>query len=198
MPVYQDAQDFTFSGMAQLTPEQWAAKLLRQAEAIKANAPLQIAAQTVHAMRVHRIFDEGIAGAKYGGGALYVADKNLRRAGSHKGKTGSTIKTTYFKNYADLKRQQGFSGDKVNMRLTNDLQSDFANSQKTDGTGAAPSGQVIKVSNDLYVEAIRRPQNMVKLESGIRKFGNFIAFTPDERAEFQRIYTSEMNVLLNR
>jgi hypothetical protein len=184
--------------MAQLTPEQWTAKLLKQAEVIKANAPLQIAAQTVHAMRVHRIFDEGIQGAKYGGGELYVADKNLRRAGSHKGKTGKTIKTTYFKNYADLKKQQGFSGDKVNMRLTNDLQSDFANSQKTDGTGASPVGQVIKVSNDLYVEALRRSENVVKLNAGIAKFGNFIAFTQEEKTEFQRIYTSEMNVLLNR
>ena len=184
--------------MAQLTPEQWAAKLLRQAEAIKVNAPLQIAAQTVHAMRVHRIFDEGIAGAKYGGGELWVADKNLRRAGSHKGKTGNTIKTTYFKNYADLKKQQGFSSDKVNMRLTNDLQSDFANSQKSDSTGASPVGQVIKVSNDLYIEALRRPENVVKLEAGIKKFGNFIAFTQEEKTEFQNIYTKEMNVILNR
>jgi len=184
--------------MAQLTPEQWAAKLMRQAEVIKTNAPLQIAAQTVHAMRVHRIFDEGIAGAKYSGGPLYVADKNLRRAGSHKGKTGKTIKTTYFKNYADLKTQQGFDGNTVNMRLTNDLQSDFANSEKTSGTGTAPVGQVIKVSNDLYIEALRRPKNVVKLKAGIAKFGNFIAFTPAEKTEFQKIYQSEMNVLLNR
>lgn len=184
--------------MAELTQDQWIAKLLKQAEAVKANLPLQIAAQTVHAMRVHRIFDEGIAGAKYGGGELWVADKNLRRAGSHKGKTGNTIKTTFFPDYAALKKQQGYDPNKVNMRLTNDLQSDFANSQKSDSTGAAPVGQVIKVSNDLYIEALRRPENVVKLEAGIKKFGNFIAFTQEEKTEFQNVYTKEMNVILNR
>lgn len=190
--------------MAELTQDQWIAKLLKQAEAIKVNAPLQIASQTVYAMRVHRIFDEGIAGAKYGQGAknpnreLWVADKNLRRAGSHKGKTGKTIKTTYFKNYPDLKNQQGFSGDVVNLRLTNDLQSDYANSEKTDSTAASVVGPITKVNNDLYIEDIKRPQNVIKLRSAIEKFGNFIAFTPFEKSEFQRIYTSEMNVILNR
>jgi hypothetical protein len=174
--------------MAQLTPEQFAAKLREKAKAIALNAPLQIAAQSVHADRVIRIFSDGISGASYNKtDALYVADKDLRRAGTHKGKTGKQIKTTYYPSYYDLKRQQGFDPNTVNMRLTNDLQSDFANS---------PTGQVIKVNNNLYVEALRRSENVDKLKGNIKRFGNFVAFTQKEKDDFQRIYAFEMNKLL--
>lgn len=183
--------------MAQLTPEQFAAKLREKAKAIALNAPLQIAAQSVHADRVIRIFSDGISGASYNKtNPLYVADKDLRRAGTHRGKTGKTIKTSAYPSYYALKRQQGFDPNKVNMRLTNDLQSDFANSQKTNTTGAPPVGEVIKVNNDLYVEALRRPLNALKLEKHVESFGNFVAFTQKEKDDFQRIYTFEMTKLL--
>jgi len=144
-----------------------------------------------------RIFSDGISGAAYNKtDELWVADKNLRRAGSHKGKTGNAIKTTYFKSYYDLKKEQGFDPNSVNMRLTNDLQSDFANSEKTNGTGKAPSGQVIKVNNNLYVEALRRSENVDKLKGNVKRFGNFVAFTQKEKDDFQRIYAFEMTKLL--
>jgi hypothetical protein len=183
--------------MAQLTPEQFAAKLREKAKAIALNTPLQIAAQSVHADRVIRIFSDGISGASYNKtDALYVADKDLRRAGTHKGKTGKQIKTTYYPSYYDLKQQQGFDPNTVNMRLTNDLQSDFANSQKTNTTGAPPVGEVIKVNNNRYVEALRRSENVDKLKGNIKRFGNFVAFTQKEKDDFQRIYAFEMTKLL--
>ena len=183
--------------MAQLTPEQFAAKLREKAKAIALNAPLQIAAQSVHADRVIRIFSDGISGASYNKtDALYVADKDLRRAGTHRGKTGKTIKTSAYPSYYALKRQQGFDPNKVNLRLTNDLQSDFANSQKTNTTGAPPVGEVIKVNNNLYVEALRRSENVDKLKGNIKRFGNFVAFTQKEKDDFQRIYAFEMTKLL--
>jgi hypothetical protein len=182
--------------MAQLTPEQFAAKLREKAKLIAINKPLQDAAQSVHADRVIRIFSDGISGAVYTSEDLYVADKDLRRAGTHKGKTGKQIKTSYYETYYDLKKQQGFTEGNVNMRLTNDLQSDFANSQKTNTTGAPPVGEVIKVNNNLYVEALRRPENVGKLKGGIKRFGNFVAFTQKEKDDFQRIYAFEMTKLL--
>jgi hypothetical protein len=184
--------------MAQLTPEQFAAKLREKAKAIALNAPLQIAAQSVHADRVIRIFSDGISGASYNKtDALYVADKDLRRAGTHKGKTGKQIKTTYYPSYYDLKQQQGFDPNTVNMRLTNDLQSDFANSEKiTSGTGRPDIGDVQKINNDLYVESIKREHNKGKLKGGIKRFGNFVAFTQKEKDDFQRIYAFEMTKLL--
>ena len=155
--------------MAQLSWKDYANKLLSKAGLIKVNLPLQIAAQSVHADRVIRIFSDGISGASYNKtDALYVADKDLRRSGTHKGKTGKQIKTTYYPSYYDLKQQQGFDPNTVNMRLTNDLQSDFANSQKTNTTGAPPTGQVIKVNNNLYVEALRRHENIELLKRAHR------------------------------
>ena len=203
--------------MAQLTPEQFAAKLREKAKAIALNAPLQIAAQSVHADRVIRIFSSGIAGESYNKtDALYVYDKNLRRKGNHEGKpfdSGRTVKsgknkgksitwtkannkTTYFASYYDLKREQGFNPDVVNLRLQNDLQSDFANSARTNTAGVPPTGEVIKVNNDLYVESLRRDINVKKLEGLVEKYGNFVAFTQKEKDDFQRIYTFEMTKLL--
>ena len=173
------------------------AKLRASVKALDNNRPLERAAQTVHGMRVKRIFQDGLSGASYNTTReLWVADKNLRRAGSHKGKTGKAIKTTYFKSYFDLKQQQGFKSGKVNLRLTNDLQSDFANSPQTDGTGAPPIGKVIKVSNNVYMEALRRPKNVQKLKGLVRKYGDFTLFTPDERSKFALIYQAEMSKLL--
>lgn len=203
--------------MAQLTPEQFAAKLREKAKAIALNVPLQIAAQSVHADRVIRIFSSGIAGESYNKtDALYVYDENLRRKGNHKGKpfdSGKTVKsgknkgksitsskannkTTYFASYYDLKREQGFNPDVVNLRLQNDLQSDFANSARTNTAGVPPTGEVIKVNNDLYVESLRRDINVKKLEGLVEKYGNFVAFTQKEKDDFQRIYAFEMNKLL--
>lgn len=183
--------------MAQLSWKDYANKLLSKAGLIKVNLPLQIAAQSVHADRVMRIFSDGIDGASYNKtNPLYVADKDLRRSGTHKGKTGKQIKTTYYPSYYDLKQQQGFDPNTVNMRLTNDLQSDFANSQKTNTTGAPPVGEVIKVNNNLYVEALRRSENVDKLKGNIKRFGNFVAFTQKEKDDFQRIYAFEMTKLL--
>ena len=183
--------------MAQLTPEQFAAKLREKAKAIAINKPLQDAAQSVHADRVIRIFSDGISGASYNKtNPLYVADKDLRRAGTHKGKTGKQIKTTYYPSYYDLKQQQGFDANKVNLRLTNDLQSDFAHSDKTTTTGIPPVGEVIKVNNNLYIESIKRPENITKLNALVEKYGNFVAFTQKEKDDFQRIYAFEMTKLL--
>jgi endo-1,4-beta-D-glucanase Y len=59
-----------------------------------------------------------------------------------------------------------------------------------------PTGEVIKVNNDLYVEELRRPLNALKLEKHVESFGNFVAFTQKEKDDFQRIYAFEMNKLL--
>ena len=114
--------------MAKLTTKQYVAKLRKQMKLLAQGEPLRIAALTVHAMRIERIFDTGTVARGYNKTKeLWVADKDLRSAGNHRGKTGNPIKTTYFKSYFDLKGRQGFNNSKVNFRLTNDLQMDFAN-----------------------------------------------------------------------
>jgi len=178
-----------------VTQAEYIAKLNRQIEQLRTNAPLAIAAQTVHDMRVERIFDNpGVGGSYNRTKPIWVKNTELRR--KNKGKSGKAQKTSYFSSYYALKQDQGFDPNVVNLRLTNDLQSDFANSSKTNGTGRPPSGKVIKVSNSLYVEAIRRGNNMVKLKSNLKRYGNFLAFTQAERAKFYEINRQEFIKLL--
>ena len=181
--------------MAQLTPQEYSAKLRAQAKALSELKPLQVAAQAVHAMRVERIFDTpGVGGSYNKTKPIWMKNSELRR--KNKGKSGKATDTSYFSSYYALKAAQGFDPDIVNLRLTNDLQSDFANSQKTNGTGTPPSGKVIKVNNGLYIEALRRGKNVQKLNANIKRFGNFIAFTKAERDEFHRIIAIEFKKMM--
>ena len=178
-----------------MTQAEYIVSLQRKAEILRTNAPLAIAAQVVHAMRVERIFDKGIEGANYNTTKpIWVSNTQLRR--KNKGKSGKATKVSYFPSYYALKRDQGFDPNSVNLRLTNDLQSDFANSAKTSGTGKPPVGKVIKVSNALYIEAIRRSNNVKKLRANIKRYGNFLAFTQAERAKFHEINKIEFIKLM--
>ena len=127
---------------------------------------------------------------------MYISDDRLRKEGNHTGKTGKPIKTSYYKSYADMKKQQGFTGGQVNLRLTNDLQSDFANSPQKNGTGKPSAGKVIKVNNNIYIEALRRPLNVKKLRGHIARYGDFTQFTNEERAKFADTLNFEFDKLL--
>jgi len=178
-----------------MTAQEHVAKLQKQVQAIAANKPFAIAVQSVHALRVLRIFDKGIEGASYNKDKeIWVENTQLRRTNS--GKSGRASKVSYFKSYYDLKANQKFDPNKVNLRLTNDLQSDFANAQMTNGTGRPPVGKAIKVNDYIYVEALRRSNNVKKLRQNIKRYGDFTRFTAEERSKFANVLTSETNKLL--
>lgn len=188
--------------MSELTISQWINKQRQLQAQIRLGKPLEIAARTVHSMRTLRIFHEGknSAGGSIGSynrtKPLYVADKNLRRAGSHRGKTGKRIKTTAFQSYYALKRQQGFNPNIVNFRLTNDLQSDFANARLSKSNDSPPTSPPIKVSPQLWKEELRRQENVDKLTGLERKFGEVTAPTQEEKDTFQKVGNFEMMKLL--
>lgn len=183
--------------MAKLTIEQYMAKLQKQIKQIEANVPLRIAASAVHDDYIERIFDLGSVARGYNRTQeLWVADKNLRSNGSHRGKTGKTIKTTYFKSYYDLKAKQNFDPNTVNFRLTNDLQMDLSNSSMNVGTSKPQSGTPIKVNNNLYIVALRRPHNVEKLDGLQKRFGPFAKLTQKERTKFLKINQFELRKLL--
>lgn len=188
--------------MAELTVTQWVAKQRKLQEEIRRGLPLEIAARTVHTLRVNRIFHEGRNSAGQSIGSydktkeLWVADKNLRRNGSHKGKTGKRIKTTYFGSYYALKGSQGFDANTVNFRLTNDLQSDFANARIAKSSDSVPDSRPIKVDPTLWKEELRRSKNAEKLSGLEAKFGEVTAPTQEERDTFQRVGNFEMMKLL--
>lgn len=174
-----------------MTATEFAHQLRQAALEIQAGKALQRAAQSVHADRVVRIFDSpGVGGSYNKTNPVYVKNSQLRR--TNKGKSGKAKDTSYFKSYYDLKQEQGFDADTVNLRLTNDLQMDFANSKIDSGTGAVDVGNVIKESELLYVEKIRSSENMKKLKSNIKKFGNFLEFTPEETNKFNTILEAEL------
>lgn len=212
------------AGMAQLTPKQFAAKIKAKINAIeRENLPLKIAAQTVHALRVKRIFHDGLSRGLRPIGRydtkreLWVADDKLRRAGNHEGKPfgiGRTYKsgkkkgqqifwrkagnkTTYFKNYLDLKRKQGFDAT-VNLRLTNNFQSDFANTSMSRTSDAIPKVNTIKISPNHYLERLDRSENVKKREGFEEKYGKVFNFSSTELKLFKQVFAGEMNKLLSK
>jgi hypothetical protein len=178
-----------------MTTEEHIKRLRATAQKLAQNVPLAIAAQSVHAMRVKRIFDDGVGGSYNSTREVWMDNTQLRR--TNRGKTGKAEKTSWFKSYKDLKVAQGFDGNKVNLRLTNDLQSDFANAPITSGT-ALNVGKVIKVTDNIYIEGLRRPHNVKKLKANIRRFGDFTRFTDAERQAFKNVLQFEFNKLLKQ
>jgi hypothetical protein len=186
--------------MSKLTPQQFAASVRNLAQQVGGDLgglALQRAAQSVHAMQVVRIFDDGISGASYStNGPIYVEDSKLRRK-ANRGKTGKAEKTSRFDSYRALKVNQ-MGTDKVNLRLTNDLQMDFANSSADVGAGKPVAGPVTKVSNSLVTVELRRPENIKKWAKLKRQYGNFDAFTAKEQAEFFKLVNLEITQLIQQ
>jgi hypothetical protein len=189
--------------MAELTITQWVQKQRKVREDIRRGLPLEIAARTVHTLRVNRIFHEGknSAGGSIGSydrnRELWVPDSKLRRNGSHRGKTGKAIKTTYFKSYFALKGSQGFDAGTVNLRLTNDLQSDFANARLSKDDDSPPKDvRPIKVTPSLWKEQLRRSKNVEKMGGLEKRFGRIFGATKQEQDTFQRVGMFEMMKLL--
>lgn len=178
-----------------MTTEQYIAELKARATKLQSGAALQRAAQTIHADRVERIFDKGSVARGYNStDPVYIENKYVRN-NRNNGKTGRATKTSYFSSYKTFKENIGM-GSEVNFRVTNDLQMDFANSQVNPNTGAPDSGNVIKVSNSLFVEKLRSKENIDKLNGNIKRFGNFVAFTSGEREKFNKILQAELGATL--
>jgi len=188
------------NAMAELTISQWIAKQQKFRAQLRLGKPLAIAARTVHSERIKRIFHDGLnsAGASIGNynrtREIWMKNTELRR--TNRGKSGRAEKTSYFQSYYALKADQGFNPDVVNLRLTNDLQSDFANARLSKSDDSVPTDPPIKVSPTLWKEELRRADNAEKVEALERRFGRIFAPTKRERDEFQRVGELEMKKLL--
>ena len=96
------------------------------------------------------------------------------------------------------KKEQGFNPNVVNFRLTNDMQSDFANARLSKDNNSAPKDPPIKVSPELWKEEFRREINAEKME-GLEARENFSPVTKptkEERETFQTVGNFEMIKLL--
>lgn len=188
--------------MAELSAKQFTSKLRDKIQQLsKENLPLKIASQTIHTLRIQRIFHVGLNASAARIGVydttreLWVSDDQLRRAGTHRGKTGKRIKTSYYPNYKDLKKQQGFRNDRVNLRMTNNLQSDFANVNIPASSDSFPkNSEPVRINPHKYIE---RVENDGKIQGIEAKYGDVFGFTVGEINKFYKVYEFEALKILN-
>lgn len=192
--------------MSQLTIDQFNIKLTNFAnKIIDENLPLEKAVIDIAPRIADRIFNQGKKSDESPIGQydtkmeLYINPDLAPRAGAVKakgieglkpttGKTGKHIfastgkphKTTYLKNYKDLRNRIGRRIDTVNLNFSNDLESDFK------------TRNPIKVSNNEYVMQLKRPLNVKKVEGNEERFGRTFAVSQNEKKHFIEVLDFEI------
>lgn len=196
--------------MAKFTHEQMARKFERNLEKIiKFNIPFALAVKNITALQSQRIFTRGLnsAGSQIGSynqdNPIYVSDKNSPRKGTNRGKPsgkkGKKNKTTYYSSYKDFKQKmQGQSG-KVNLKLFNELQSDFSNTAVAvlGGRGSSTHNPV-KFSPHHYQITLAKEINQKKAE-GLQdkdKYGQVFDLTKKERNLFLQTLQKELKLAM--
>lgn len=172
---------------------------------LRAGTAMERSVKSVMAQMVGRIFEEGknSAGAgigKYNGSnELYVNPDTLPRKVQPRGKPGKERnvkdrKTAYFTSYQALRSEMGRESGFINLRLTNDLQSDFANAQIS-GDGVATSPEPKKISPLEYHITLKRDVN-IKKRAGIEKrFGPIFNLTQGEKRFYFDVLEKEIALL---
>src|SRR3990167_7238294 len=117
---------------------------------------------------------------------IAVEDSALPSGGTHTGKHGAEIKTSYYKNYKALRTQQGRESGFVNLRLTNRLQSEVLNS---------PSGTQVGEPDkfgELEMGVSVSPLSKKKIKGNEKRFGKTIfAPTKEEIDNFTTVFLFE-------
>lgn len=170
---------------------------------IKKGDVVKIAAIGTSAIMVERIFEKGLKsdGSKIGTydseNEIYEYPNNLPRRQSPKGKPGAernvkNRKTVYFKSYQDLRAKQGRESSFVNLRLTNDLQSDMANSGVSKSSDKIASPNPIMISPNEYQLRLRRKENVQKRIGLEKRYGTIFDLTKDEQKLFLNTVQKEL------
>lgn len=149
--------------------------------------------RAVMAQMVVRIFEEGkgsngsALGSYNNTTELYVDPSTLPRNISPRGKPGKekdvkNRKTVYFKSYQALRSEVGREAGFVNLRLTNDLQSDWSNAEVGKGDNkVADSPKPQKIGALEYHIKLKRPINREKREGLEAKYGDIFKLTANEK-----------------
>lgn len=174
---------------------------------IQKDEPLRLAALTAHKDATLRIFTDGrnSNGGNIGQYAtsppMYINPKtspgNVRKlapVGKHGDKVfknGKPHKTAYVDSYKDYRNKIGRKTDKVNLVLSGDLQSDYANGRVSNPTPK-------KVDAHTYVVTLAREVNQKKRDGLEDKYGTVFFHTKDEQAKFFKIANLEFKNQLSR
>jgi len=186
------------------------------ANIIAKDEPLRLAALTAHKDMTKRIFVDGknandgnigqydtkrplyVNPKKSPGAATGNKIKGIEGLNPPTGKTGKTHfadgtphKTTYLNNYKEYRSRIGRKVDKVNLVLSGDLQSDFAN-------GNIKNPVTHKVNQHEYVVTLSRQTNQDKREGLEKKYGEIFSHTTSEVQKFVKIAEQELKNELNK
>ena len=141
--------------MATLTTKQFKTKLNRQLREIKKlNKPLAIAAVATHSEYVKRIFDKN-------------QKSNL-----------SVIGTKYSPGYAKVRRKKGRQTSRVDLKFTNQLFSDVANS-------------LTRKNSFRWVSELKRLFNVEKVENLEKLYGRIFDLSRKERQLFLTVLQAQ-------
>lgn len=184
-----------------ITYQQFIAKMDARIASLQSGVIMERAVRSVMAEAVVRIFEEGknSSGGKIGSynatKELYVNPNTLPRNVAPRGKPGKeknvqSRKTVYFKSYKDLRSEVGRESGFVNIRLTNDLQSDYANAQVSGSTIATP--EPLKISNTEYRITLKRTINQKKRAGLEAKYGNIFFLTQGEKERYFDVLRKEV------
>lgn len=206
-----------------MTPEEFNKKLDRQLRDLETkNTPFRIAVQTVHALRMERIFDDGrsrdgLLIGRYSTKPLYIDPKKSGFSFQTKGKTKSTIlriadirgtgkihkvrlkkggairKTRYFaKGYKEFRQLVNRPTNRVDLGLTYNMRFDISNSSNVNKPGLPD-----KISPFEYQERFKREINALKAEGAFVRFKkNIFGFTAAEKKVFNKVLNFELNKFL--
>ena len=164
---------------------------------------LERVATGVTARMIVRIFEEGktASGGSIGSydssNELWVDPSRLPRKMNPRSKPGSNRtakKTVYFSSYKALREQQGRESGFVNLRLTNDMQSDMANTSVS-GNKIASTPKPLKVSDTQFEVRFRRSENVKKRAVLERKYGVIFEPSSQERDLFVKSYEKEIQLI---
>lgn len=187
-----------------MTPEEFARKLDRQITALQTdNKPFRVAVQTVHAIRMGRIFDKGELSSggqigQYSTKPIYINAKTYGFSFAGQGKnqakrsSKSTRVTKYFaEGYKGFRQFVKRPVTHINLGLTYDLRFDLSNSKSLNQPGKAE-----KVSPHEYIERLKRSNNVKKFSGLEERFGDIGNFQQKERALFDKVLQVELTNFL--
>lgn len=188
-----------------MTPLEYAMKLDRLITSLQTeNKPFKIAVQTVHALRITRIFDKGQTSqggqiGQYSTKPIYVnakkygfSFKGQGKNQARRSKTATRVTKYFAEGYKGfrqfVKRPIAF----INLGLTYDMRFDLSNSRSLNRVGLPD-----KLSPSEYVERFKRPHNAEKFAGQEKKHGNIGDFQTKERGVFGNVLQFEMTRFLS-
>lgn len=134
---------------------------------------------------------------------IWVSQEDAPKKVNNRGKPNKDgkrkkIKGGYYESYKKFREAMGREASFVNIRLTNDLQSDFSNSPVSKSSNALAKAKPIKVNKNEYKVSLKRDINIAKKEGLEKKYGKIFSLTKDEKKNFHTIAEKEFNLFIKR